>query len=171
MIEVIAGLKATAADLACRSITDQEVAAIEAKHHAMVAAWKRNDNPTYFTLNRQIHEMIMQASGNARFQGLYENLSGRIQRARYAAHRPPNNGKAVDEHEQILDLLKKRDGNRSPCCSASTSAVRSPASWLRRATGFRFQHSVVSNSNAWSAGRTRTGFGVRRRRGLIIEPR
>ena len=38
MIEVIAGLEATAADLACRSITDQEVAAIEAKHHAMVAA-------------------------------------------------------------------------------------------------------------------------------------
>ena len=39
MIEVIAGLEATAADLACRSITDQEVAAIETKHHAMVAAW------------------------------------------------------------------------------------------------------------------------------------
>jgi DNA-binding GntR family transcriptional regulator len=113
MIEVIAGLEATAADLACRSISDEDISAIEAKHDAMVAAWKRNDNPTYFNLNRQIHEMIMQASGNATLQGLYENLSGRIQRARYAAHKTPEQWKkAVDEHEQILDLLKKRDGNK-----------------------------------------------------------
>ena len=109
MIEVVAGLEATAADLACRVITDEEVAAIEAKHLAMVEAWKRKDNPAYFTLNREIHEMIM----NETLQGIYANLSGRIQRARYAAHKTPEQWtKAVEEHERILNLLKERNGEQ-----------------------------------------------------------
>src|SRR5688572_22803430 len=36
MIEVVAGLEATAADLACRRITDGEIAEIEALHRRMV---------------------------------------------------------------------------------------------------------------------------------------
>jgi len=113
MIEVVAGLEATAADLACRVITDEEVAAIEAKHLAMVEAWKRKDNPAYFTLNREIHEMIMRASRNETLQGIYANLSGRIQRARYAAHKTPKQWtKAVEEHERILNLLKERNGEQ-----------------------------------------------------------
>ena len=113
MIEVVAGLEATAADLACRVITDEEVAAIEAKHLAMVEAWKREDNPAYFTLNREIHEMIMRASRNETLQGIYANLSGRIQRARYAAHKTPGQWtKAVEEHERILNLLKERNGEQ-----------------------------------------------------------
>jgi len=113
MIEVVAGLEATAADLACRVITDEEVAAIEAKHLAMVEAWKREDNPAYFTLNREIHEMIMRASRNETLQGIYANLSGRIQRARYAAHKTPEQWtKAVEEHERILNLLKERNGEQ-----------------------------------------------------------
>jgi len=113
MIEVVAGLEATAADLACRVITDEEVAAIEAKHLAMVEAWKRKDNPANFTLNREIHEMIMRASRNETLQGIYANLSGRIQRARYAAHKTPEQWtKAVEEHERILNLLKERNGEQ-----------------------------------------------------------
>jgi DNA-binding GntR family transcriptional regulator len=113
MIEVVAGLEATAADLACRVITDEEIAAIQVKHDAMVEAWKRKDNPAYFTLNREIHEAIMQASRNATLQGIYANLSGRIQRARYAAHKTPEQWKkAVREHEQMMELLKARNGER-----------------------------------------------------------
>ncbi len=112
-IEVVAGLEATGADLACRAITDAEIAAIEAKHAAMLEAWRREDNPAYFTLNREIHEMIMRASRNPILQGIYATLSGRIQRARYAAHKTPEQWKkAVDEHEEILALLKNRDGER-----------------------------------------------------------
>ena len=113
MMEVVAGLEATAADLACRAITDEEIASIEVKHLAMVEAWKRGDDPAYFTLNREIHEAIMQASRNATLQGIYANLSGRIQRARYSAHKTPAQWKkAVGEHEQMIRLLKRRDGER-----------------------------------------------------------
>ena len=112
-IEVVAGLEATAAELAGRAITDAEVAAVEEKHAAMLDAWRREDNPAYFTLNREIHESIMRASRNATLQGIYATLSGRIQRARYAAHKTPEQWRrAVDEHEEILRLLKARDGER-----------------------------------------------------------
>ena len=43
--------------------------------------------------------------------GLYDNLSGRVARARYVAHKTPQQWrKAVDEHERMLDLLRRRQG-------------------------------------------------------------
>lgn len=111
MIEVIAGLEATAADLACRTVTDAMVAEIEADHRAMVEAWKRGDEGPYFRLNRGIHELIMAASGNATLINLYASLSGRIQRSRYAAHQTAEQwAQAVAEHEQMIVLLHARDG-------------------------------------------------------------
>jgi DNA-binding GntR family transcriptional regulator len=110
MIEVVAGLEATAADLACQRITDEEIASIEALHRRMVASWEQGDHPAYFTLNREIHEAIMAASRNVTLQGIYEGLSGRIQRTRYSAHKTPEQWhRAVTEHERMIELLKARD--------------------------------------------------------------
>ncbi|TXM70450.1 GntR family transcriptional regulator [Methylobacterium sp. WL103] len=111
MMEVIAGLEATAADLACRTVTDDEVAAIQADHDAMVAMWKASDEAGYFRLNRQIHEAIMAASRNATLSGIYRSLSGRIQRSRYSAHQTPEQWtRAIEEHERMVQLLRGRDG-------------------------------------------------------------
>jgi DNA-binding GntR family transcriptional regulator len=110
MVEVVAGLEATAADLACRSITNAEVDDIEAKHRAMVEAFERGDAATYFTLNREIHDAIMRAARNATLAGIYANISGRIQRARYAAHKTPEQWRrALDEHERMIVLLRARE--------------------------------------------------------------
>ncbi|WP_375455033.1 GntR family transcriptional regulator [uncultured Methylobacterium sp.] len=115
MMEVIAGLEATAADLACSRISDGEVAAIQADHDAMVALWKASDQVGYFRLNRQIHEAIMAASGNATLAGIYRSLSGRIQRSRYAAHQTPEQwAQAIAEHERMVAFLRARDGAALP---------------------------------------------------------
>lgn len=111
MIEVIAGLEATAADLACRSITDAEIAGIERDHAAMVAAWKAGEEGAYFGLNRAIHDAIMAASRNATLAGIYASLSGRIQRSRYSVHQTPDQwSRAVAEHERMIAFLHARDG-------------------------------------------------------------
>lgn len=111
MVEVVAGLEATAGELACRHITEDEIEAIAEKHDAMLSAWRIADDRYYFTMNRQIHEAIMAASRNATLQGIYANLSGRIQRARYQAHKTPEQWrKAVREHEEMLTLLRRREG-------------------------------------------------------------
>lgn len=111
MMEVIAGLEATAADLACRTVTDGEVAAIQADHDAMVAACRAGEEAEYFRLNRGIHEALMAASRNATLSGIYQSLSGRIQRSRYSAHQTPEQwARAVSEHERMVVLLRARDG-------------------------------------------------------------
>ena len=111
VIEVVAGLEATAADLACRRITDKEVAMIADLTDVMLRAWEREDEEVYFRLNREIHEAIMRASRNDILGGIYANLSGRIQRARYTAHKTAEQWrKAAEEHREMLVLLKARDG-------------------------------------------------------------
>ena len=111
MIEVIAGLEATAADLACRTITDAEVAAIGRDHDAMVLAWEAGDEARYFHLNRAIHEAIMAASRNSVLGAIYASLSGRIQRSRYSVHQTPEQwAAAVAEHVRMIALLQARDG-------------------------------------------------------------
>jgi DNA-binding GntR family transcriptional regulator len=109
--EVIAGLEATAGELLCRHITDEEVSAIETLHQKMVDAYNKNDAPTYFSLNQQIHEALMRASKNATLEGIYANLSSRIQRARFTAHKTPEQwSSAMDDHEKMVMLMRQREG-------------------------------------------------------------
>ncbi|WP_232628354.1 GntR family transcriptional regulator [Methylobacterium sp. Leaf118] len=112
MIEVVAGLEATACDIACRVITEAELAAIEARHEAMMVAWRGRHEAEYFRLNREIHEAIMLASRNAKLRSLYIGLTGRIQRTRYSAHQTDEQwARAVDEHERMIPLLRDRNGD------------------------------------------------------------
>ncbi|MGL5448608.1 MAG: GntR family transcriptional regulator [Rhabdaerophilum sp.] len=111
MLEVIAGLEANAARLAAKRITEAEITRIAKDHAAMVAAYEAGDEPRYFALNRAIHEKMMAAAKNATLAGIYASLSSRIQRFRYSAHKTPEQWqRAVEEHDQMLGLLKARDG-------------------------------------------------------------
>lgn len=110
MIEVIAGLEATAAELACHIITDKEIAAIEAEHTAMIAAWRCGDRDRYFAHNRAIHDAMIAASRNAILSHIYNGLSGRIQRSRYAVHQTAEQwATAVGEHQRMIGLLRDRN--------------------------------------------------------------
>jgi DNA-binding GntR family transcriptional regulator len=111
MLVVIAALEATAGELACRHIDAAGLAAIEALHARMVAAYADRDVPAYFELNRLIHEAIMKASRNGTLEGIYATLSGRIQRARFAAHKTPQQWQdAMADHDRMIALLRARDG-------------------------------------------------------------
>jgi DNA-binding GntR family transcriptional regulator len=111
MVQVVAGLEAVAAELACRRIEEDEIEAIAADTAAMAEAWRRRDETAYFTLNRAIHEGIMAAARNATLKGIYANLSSRIQRMRYTAHKTDEQWRrAMGEHEEMVRLLKARDG-------------------------------------------------------------
>jgi DNA-binding GntR family transcriptional regulator len=111
MIEVVAGLEATAGELACRMASEAEIDAIEAKTLVMGKAMARGDEEAYFRLNREIHEAIMAAARNATLAGIYANLSSRIQRMRYTAHKTPEQWhRAMDEHERMVVHLRAREG-------------------------------------------------------------
>jgi DNA-binding GntR family transcriptional regulator len=113
MLEVIAGLEANAAWLATARITPEEIRALMARHDAMLQAYASRDEVAYFRANREIHEGLMAAARNTTLSGLYANLSGRIQRFRYSAHKTDAQWKrAVDEHEEMIRLIQSRDGER-----------------------------------------------------------
>ena len=107
MIEVVAALEGSAAELATRALTPEVLADIERAHGAMVAAFEAGDEALYLRHNETIHDLLMEASGNRTLLGLYRNFTGRIQRARYSAPKTPEQwASAVADHEEMLVLLK-----------------------------------------------------------------
>jgi DNA-binding GntR family transcriptional regulator len=111
MFPVVGALEALAGELACQRIADGEIEIIARLHENMVVAYRRRDRPTYFALNQQIHERILDATANETLINTYRGLAGRIRNARYVANMSePRWRQAVEEHEAILDALRRRDG-------------------------------------------------------------
>jgi DNA-binding GntR family transcriptional regulator len=111
MLEVLAGLEATAAELACRTIAPGPLRAIEVDTEAMIAAHAGGDDAEYFRRNRAIHDALMTASGNATLQALYAGLQGRVPRARYTAAKTPDQWRqAIADHRRMVVLLRAGRG-------------------------------------------------------------
>jgi DNA-binding GntR family transcriptional regulator len=108
---VMGALEALSGEIACRMITDAELAKIRAAHETMVVHWRRGELQAYFALNRAIHEAILEATHNDVLIQAYRNISRRIMAARYMANKSPKRwAEAVKEHEEMLDALERRDG-------------------------------------------------------------
>lgn len=111
MFPVIGALEGLAGELACARIDDHGIARIEALHRRMRAAYCRRDRATYFALNRQIHESLLEATGNPVLIATYRGLAGRIRNARYVAAMTASQwAAAVEQHDDILRALQRRDG-------------------------------------------------------------
>jgi DNA-binding GntR family transcriptional regulator len=111
IFEVMGALEALAGELACRNITEGQLAEIRALHFEMLACHARSDLAAYFRCNQAIHRAIVEASGNATLATTYGNLNAQVRRARYAANLSHTRwDAAVQEHEDILAALAARDG-------------------------------------------------------------
>jgi DNA-binding GntR family transcriptional regulator len=111
LFEVCQGLEALAGELACERISDTEIAEIAVAHATMTQHYRNNDLIQYYRCNRQIHEAIIGAAGNPVLSALYESVTARIRRARYLTPMsPPRWAMALQEHEAILNALRRRDG-------------------------------------------------------------
>ena len=149
ILHVIGALEGAAGELACERITDSELKVIEDANEAMVAAWKARDYPTYFALNRRIHDAIMAAAGNSALQSTYRSLSGRVQRARFSAQKTDEQwAHAIDDHNLMVLLLRRRDGaalaqlmrdhirSKWPVITAAYSETKSAKAADRKAGAF-----------------------------------
>jgi len=111
LFEVCQGLEALAGELACERISDAEIEGIAAAHVAMAQHYRNCDLIQYYRCNRAIHEAIIIAAGNPVLSGLYESVTARIRRARYVTPMTPSRwAMAMQEHEAILNALRRRDG-------------------------------------------------------------
>ncbi len=111
MFPVMGALEALAGELACKHITDDEVAEIRDFHERMFEHYKAQELAEYFTLNQKIHEAILAAARNATLTAHYRSLATRVRRGRYMANMTRERwDQAMAEHEAILDCLAARDG-------------------------------------------------------------
>lgn len=111
LFEVCQGLEALAGELACERISDAEIAEVAAEHEAMVQHYGSGDLIQYYRCNRAIHEAIVRAAANPVLSTLYESVTARIRRARYVTPMKPSRwAMAIQEHEAILNALRRRDG-------------------------------------------------------------
>lgn len=113
LFQVMGALEALAGELACVRATDDDIAEIRALHDQMFGYFKAGDRAAYFSLNQRIHHKIVECAGNPELSAMYVNLTQRVHRARYMANFSKTRwAQAMDEHEQILDALSRRDSAR-----------------------------------------------------------
>jgi DNA-binding GntR family transcriptional regulator len=109
---VMGALEGLSGELACRYITEEEVADIQALHYQMMAHYKRKEIRPYFELNHRIHDAIMLAARNEVLRETHSSLNYRIQRVRYSSMIDEYWDQAVADHEAMIECLLARDGER-----------------------------------------------------------
>lgn len=113
MFQIMAVLEALAGELACQRATDREIGEVRALHEQMRVYHAQRDLDAYFDFNQRIHQKIIDCAGNRELTDVYRRISVRIRRARYLANLSSERwDQAMDEHEQILDALVRRDNEK-----------------------------------------------------------
>ncbi|MFN0163370.1 MAG: GntR family transcriptional regulator [Burkholderiales bacterium] len=109
--DVIGALEGLAGELACRHITEDELAEIRALQFDMLASHARRDLPGYFRANMRIHALINAAARNPVLTETFGRLNSRIHAKRYRSNLTNERWEgAVAEHADMLKLLEARDG-------------------------------------------------------------
>jgi DNA-binding GntR family transcriptional regulator len=112
LFDIVGGFDALAGRLACERITAAEFNKIERLHCQMYVFYINGDMPAYFRCNQLIHQRIVAAARNTALSSASANVAGRILRIRYSANLAHNCNRwreAIEEHETMIDSLRRRD--------------------------------------------------------------
>jgi DNA-binding GntR family transcriptional regulator len=111
LYEVVSALEALAGELACKRITEAELAEIARIHSEMVGCYERRERGTYLDLNHKIHRRIVEIAGNPVLLATWQTLIPKVERARAIANLDPDRWiAAVYEHSKMFAALAARDG-------------------------------------------------------------
>lgn len=112
LFEVEAGLESLAAGLAAERMTNTELKRLESLQERLERLLAKGDRNAYFELNQRIHGLIVAGARNPVLEETHRGLLGRLERARYLAlDRLGRWQESTEEHREILEALKARDGD------------------------------------------------------------
>lgn len=109
--EMMGALEGFAGELAAVRVTDDDIAGLRVLQAEMEAAHGRDDLPTYYRINRAIHDAINAMAGNPVLTQTYRTLNARLHALRFRSNF--NRAKwdqAVAEHRSMIEALAARDG-------------------------------------------------------------
>ena len=110
LIVVVSAIEALAGELAASRVTDAEIAELGILHYTMLRHKANDDLPDYFKANKAFHRKILECAQNSTLLWIWDLLSLRVDRARYASNLWPERWrKAMKEHERILKCLSERN--------------------------------------------------------------
>ncbi|MBX3499727.1 MAG: GntR family transcriptional regulator [Alphaproteobacteria bacterium] len=110
---VMGALEGLSGELACRHVSDADIAALRAMHEEMVGCHARGDLPSYYRINRVIHERINAIAGNPTLTRTYRALNDRLHALRFRSNYIQEKwDRAVEDHGEMLEALAARDGER-----------------------------------------------------------
>jgi DNA-binding GntR family transcriptional regulator len=111
--DVIASLEGLAGELAVARVTDADLVDLRGLQAEMEDAHARHDLPTYYRVNRAIHDRINALAGNPILTQTFRTLNTRLHALRFRSNLVRGKwDKAVAEHRQMLEALHARDGKR-----------------------------------------------------------
>jgi DNA-binding GntR family transcriptional regulator len=104
-------LEGLAGELAVARVTDADIADLRALQGDMEAAHAGRDLPTYYRINRLIHDRLNALAGNAVLEQTYRTLNARLHALRFRSNlNPAKWDLAVAEHRAMIEALAARDG-------------------------------------------------------------
>jgi DNA-binding GntR family transcriptional regulator len=146
-------IEGAASRLACQRGTDAEIANFAKVHRRMVRFFERKDRKAYFSLNQDLHRLLVAMSHNPSLIETHAGLITQIERARFLALDIGQRWEtSMAQHDAILAALQARDGD----------SIQALVSQHARETHATVRGAVESHGNAQSS-----PVGVRRR---IVKP-
>ncbi|MDN0083913.1 GntR family transcriptional regulator [Crenobacter sp. SG2305] len=113
IFEVLHGLEETAGRFAAERITANELAKLESLHRQMEVFHHDGKRSAYYRINQEVHQLIVDATGNQVLANLYSSLMSKIHRARGIANADVFRWKeSLEEHAAIIVALSARDGEQ-----------------------------------------------------------
>jgi DNA-binding GntR family transcriptional regulator len=109
LFEVTAEIESLAAELAATRMTEAELAQLEELHSQMFVHHKNNEIDAYFTLNNEVHDLIVDFARNDILTHMRSKLELRARRVRFRALRYDNRrNAAMQEHDNVMVAFRAR---------------------------------------------------------------
>jgi len=110
LFEVVSSLEALAARLAAMRITDEELEVLEKLHSDLKCRHEEGDVAAYFDLNRQIHDLVVDAAKNENLTHVRTSLSFQVERARaLSSITSEHRDLSIGDHEALMEALRRHD--------------------------------------------------------------
>lgn len=110
LFEVIAGMEALAAELACNRMTAEDLTELQALHVTMGGHAQDEVRDTYFALNRTIHDRIVTYAQNPILSGQRAMLAQLAERVRFMAlQNTSRRDAAMHEHDDLMHAFAAGD--------------------------------------------------------------
>jgi DNA-binding GntR family transcriptional regulator len=113
MVQDLFGLRAAletyGVRLAVVNCTPDDIAHLEALVKDMQQAVKEGDNIRVIALDMEIHQYLIELSGNVMLRQAWSNIRVQVRQCLTIGHHGYSNLQIVEEHSLFIDMLRRRD--------------------------------------------------------------